>query len=118
MRKGISLLFAFMLIVLSCNEHEASKVKTTFQTSRAWKSTMDNRADAVMVYGIGNPTGISSVEERLASWKERGYRTHFQTVSEWWNTGDYAFDVPSDHLFSLMGVASGAPEGVSVSVSW
>lgn len=55
-----------MLIVLSCNEHEASKVKTTFQTSRAWKSTMDNRADAVMVYGTGNPTGISSVEERLA----------------------------------------------------
>ncbi len=107
MRKGISLLFAFMLIVLSCNEHEASKVKTTFQTSRAWKSTMDNRADAVMVYGTGNPTGISSVEERLASWKERGYRTHFMTGIAW-----------GGHLFSLMGVASGAPEGVSVSVSW
>lgn len=32
-------------------------VKTTFQTSREWRPTIDNRADAVMVYGVGgNPS--------------------------------------------------------------
>ena len=35
----------------------------------------------------------------------------FQTVREWWNTGSSAFDAPSDHLFSLMGIQPGAPEG-------
>lgn len=46
-------------------------VKTTFQTSREWKSTINNRADAVMVYGIGgNPSDQSKkmpFEERLES---------------------------------------------------
>lgn len=33
-------------------------VKTTFQSSREWRPTIDNRADAVMVYGVGgNPFG-------------------------------------------------------------
>ena len=29
------------------------RVKTTFQTSKAWSPAIDTRADAVMVYGAG-----------------------------------------------------------------
>lgn len=46
-------------------------VKTTFQTSREWRPTIDNRADAAMVYGVGgNPSDNSDripFEERVRS---------------------------------------------------
>lgn len=70
-------------------------VKTTFQTSREWRPTIDNRADAVMVYGIGgNPSDKSrnrglSFEDRVRSWKERGYITHFMTGIAWGEYQDY-----------------------------
>ena len=36
---------------------DQSSDKTTFQTSRRWSPFLDNRADAVMVYGVGgNPS--------------------------------------------------------------
>ncbi|MCR5709521.1 MAG: hypothetical protein K6G79_03450 [Bacteroidales bacterium] len=61
-------------------------VKTTFQTGQGWRPTIDTRADAVMVYGAGQP---GSLEERLASWRERGYRTHFMTGIAWGGYQDY-----------------------------
>ena len=47
---------------------------------------MDNRADAVMVYGVRSP---ESLQERVASWKERGYETHFMTGIAWGGYQDY-----------------------------
>ena len=35
----------------------------------------------------------------------------FQGVQEWWNTEGNEWKTPSDHLFSLMGIEAGAPEG-------
>ena len=35
----------------------------------------------------------------------------FQTVREWWNTDGNSYAAPSDHLFKMMGIPSGAPEG-------
>lgn len=68
-------------------------VKTTFQTSREWRPTIDNRADAVMVYGVGgNPSdneGIRNFEERVRSWRERGYTVHFMTGIAWGEYKDY-----------------------------
>lgn len=68
-------------------------VKTTFQTSREWRPTIDNRADAVMVYGVGgNPSDKSKrvpFEERVASWRERGYVVHFMTGIAWGEYQDY-----------------------------
>ncbi len=71
----------------------ADDVKTTFQSSREWRPTIDNRADAVMVYGVGgNPSdsrrGIS-FEERVASWKKHGYTVHFMTGIAWGEYQDY-----------------------------
>lgn len=69
------------------------RVKTTFQSSREWRPTIDNRADAVMVYGVGgNPSDRSkriSFEERVASWRDRGYVTHFMTGIAWGEYQDY-----------------------------
>jgi len=69
-------------------------VKTTFQSSREWRPTIDNRADAVMVYGVGgNPSDRSrhgmSFEDRVKSWQDRGYVTHFMTGIAWGEYQDY-----------------------------
>ncbi|MDR2813884.1 MAG: hypothetical protein LBB79_04420 [Prevotellaceae bacterium] len=67
--------------------------KTTFQTSREWRPSIDNRADAVMVYGVGgNPSDRSRklpFEERVKSWRDRGYATHFMTGIAWGEYQDY-----------------------------
>lgn len=89
-----------VLAASACSTQQAAReqaptdIKTTFQTSREWRPTIDNRADAVMVYGVGgNPTdkdgGKTSLESRLASWKERGYVTHFMTGIAWGSYQDY-----------------------------
>lgn len=68
-------------------------VKTTFQTSREWRPTLDNRADAAMIYGVGgNPSDRSrrvSFEDRVRSWRERGYTAHFMTGIAWGEYQDY-----------------------------
>jgi len=68
-------------------------VKTTFQTSREWRPTIDNRADAVMIYGMGgNPSDKSKripFAERVQSWRDRGYITHFMTGIAWGEYQDY-----------------------------
>jgi len=68
-------------------------VKTTFQTSREWRPTIDNRADAVMVYGVGgNPSdrnGNRNFESRVKSWRDRGYTVHFMTGIAWGEYQDY-----------------------------
>ena len=72
---------------------KTDNVKTTFQTSREWRPTIDNRADAVMVYGVGgNPSDRSkkmSFEDRVKSWKDRGYTIHFMTGMAWGEYQDY-----------------------------
>ena len=92
MRRSVWLISLTLFCVLACADPARDSVKTTFQTSRAWSPAIDNRADAVMVYGMGgNPSdpGSNSVEERLASWRERGYVTHFMTGIAWGGYQDY-----------------------------
>ncbi len=90
--------FSFLLPLLcSCGADNGQKtdgVKTTFQSSREWRPTIDNRADAVMVYGVGgNPSDRSrrrmSFEERVRSWQDKGYVTHFMTGIAWGEYQDY-----------------------------
>lgn len=67
--------------------------KTAFQTSREWRPTIDNRGDVAIVYGVGgNPSDRSRripFEERVRSWRERGYITHFMTGIAWGEYQDY-----------------------------
>ena len=92
MQKSVWLSSLTLFCVLACTGPVRDSVKTTFQSSRAWSPAVDNRADAVMVYGVGgNPSDSSgnSVESRLASWRERGYVTHFMTGIAWGGYRDY-----------------------------
>lgn len=90
-------LYLLSFLITACGYARASSdggVKTTFQTSRGWSPSIDIRADAVMVYGVGgNPSdnkgGKISIEDRLKSWKERGYITHFMTGIAWGEYQDY-----------------------------
>ena len=59
-------------------------IRTTFQTAQRWKPTTDVRADAVMCYGTR-----TDLEERVKSWRERGYVTHFMTGIAWGEYQDY-----------------------------
>jgi hypothetical protein len=55
----------------------------------------------------------------IAEWVRRGGvlvysgrdNDPFQSVLEWWNTGGNDYKTPADHLFELMGIEAGAPEG-------
>ena len=96
--KQIFILYSIAIAVIcSCGntrqENTTDNVKTTFQSAREWRPTIDNRADAVMVYGVGgNPSDRSkriSFEDRVRSWKERGYITHFMTGIAWGEYQDY-----------------------------
>lgn len=92
MRTGL-ILIASLAVLTGCAGGQKGTVKTTFQTSRAWMPEIDNRADAVMVYGVGgNPSDKSrrvSFEDRVASWKERGYKVDFMTGIAWGEYQDY-----------------------------
>ena len=75
----------FLLLLLSaCSTPVRENVKTTFQSSQPWRPSIDVRADAVMVYGVNG-----TLEERINSWQERGYETHFMTGIAWGGYQDY-----------------------------
>lgn len=87
------ILTATMLCLSGTACYSKDNVKTTFQSSQEWRPTIDNRADAVMVYGIGgNPsdrTSVKSFESRVRSWKDRGYIIHYMTGIAWGEYQDY-----------------------------
>ena len=93
MRKSAWLTSLALFCVLACADPGRDPAKTTFQTGQGWRPTLDNRADAVMVYGVGgNPSDKAdpgSVEARLSSWRERGYETLFMTGIAWGSYQDY-----------------------------
>ena len=72
---------------------EIKHEKTAFQTSAQWKPVTDTRADVAIVYGVGgNPSDRSQrvpFEERVQSWRNRGYITHFMTGIAWGEYKDY-----------------------------
>ncbi len=93
-----ALLTVFILSGCASNNPQSSlppedKEKTVFQTAREWRPTIDNRGDVAIVYGVGgNPSDKSRripFEERVKSWQDRGYKTHFMTGIAWGEYQDY-----------------------------
>lgn len=86
-------LLILCLVAVAMQLRAEEGVKTTFQTAREWRPTIDNRADAAMVYGVGgNPSDRSRklpFEERVKSWRERGYTVHFMTGIAWGEYQEY-----------------------------
>lgn len=91
---------ALSLVTASCQTGQKGteanverREKTAFQTGQPWKPTTDNRADVAIVYGVGgNPSEKRSgmtFEQRVQSWRDKGYITHFMTGIAWGEYQDY-----------------------------
>ena len=78
----------FVLLLFTALQLLAQHEKTTFQTLSPWKPSTDIRSDVVMVYGVGSSPTLS-FHDRVNSWRERGYTTHFMTGISWGGFGDY-----------------------------
>jgi hypothetical protein len=65
--------------------------KTTFQTSNPWKPVTDVRADVAIVYSVKDHHGKGNLtfEERVQTWRDKGYSTHFMTGIAWGEYQDY-----------------------------
>jgi len=95
----LNLALSLLLMLTGCSQKKTavavtdSGEKTVFQTSREWRPTIDNRGDVAIIYGVGgNPSDKSPripFEERVRSWQERGYKTHFMTGIAWGEYQDY-----------------------------
>ncbi len=72
---------------LAANEESTPREKTTFQTAAGWKPVTDIRSDAVMVYGVRSD--LNDFHNRVNSWRQRGYTTHFMTGIAWGEYQDY-----------------------------
>jgi len=60
--------------------------RTCFQTSRPWSPQGNLRSDVALVYGIDK-----SLPDRVASWRNRGYRVHLMTGVAWGEYQDYLY---------------------------
>ena len=97
MRARLLIVSVLIMALAACSTPwetpDGQRAKTTFQSARPWKATIDHRADAVMVYGVGgnpsDPHDSTSVEERIRSWRAHGYRVDFMTGIAWGSYKDY-----------------------------
>ena len=65
-----------------------TKEKTSFQTSSPWRPEIDVRSDIAIVYGAGDRPDMT-FEQRVKSWRDRGYTTQFMTGIAWGSYDDY-----------------------------
>lgn len=72
----------------SAANRNADREKTAFQTADPWAPTTDNRADVAIVYGTHDAPDMS-FEERVDSWRKKGYKIHFMTGIAWGGYEDY-----------------------------
>ena len=84
---NIRLLLVSCFLLICCHSINAQKVKdretkTVFQTADPWKPETDVRADAAIVYGTSDRPGVT-FEQRVQSWKNKGYQTQFMTGVAW-----------------------------------
>jgi hypothetical protein len=68
--------------------HILAQQKTTFQTSSPWIPQIDVRSDMAIVYGVNDRKG-STFEQRVQSWRDRGYTIAFMTGIAWGQYYDY-----------------------------
>ena len=84
------------LLAVSCaavaQKYDAAKEhprqKTTFQTSSPWIPQIDVRSDMAIVYGTNDRKG-ETFEQRVQSWRDKGYQTAFMTGIAWGSYFDY-----------------------------
>ena len=60
--------------------------RTCFQTAKPWSPQGNLRSDVAICYGID-----STLPDRVATWKNRGYRVHLMTGVAWGQYQDYLY---------------------------
>ena len=92
MKSTFIALFLFSALLLRAQDVRNTETrpgeKTTFQTAGPWKPVTDIRSDLVMVYGA-NDNRRMTFQQRVESWRRRGYTTHFMTGIAWGDYQDY-----------------------------
>lgn len=93
MRKLLYFFTCAASFINSCSQspvikQDTLKEKTTFQTSGVWNPATDVRADVAIIYGAGD-RGDVTFEQRVKSWRDRGYTTQFMTGIAWGGYRDY-----------------------------
>jgi hypothetical protein len=90
--RNISLICCFIALSLTTYAQKSKpidlKEKTAFQTSSPWMPEIDVRADIAIVYGANDRPGMT-FEQRVKSWRDHGYQTHFMTGIAWGDYKDY-----------------------------
>ena len=99
MQKSIILHLLAVLLIQACSQSQQSsetkqnlpREKTVFQTSNPWKPVTDVRADVAIVYSVKDHhrKGNLTFEERVQTWRDKGYTTHFMTGIAWGEYQDY-----------------------------
>lgn len=99
MRKTTLFLLLIALLFQGCSisqqngrkSTEREGEKTAFQTSNPWKPATDVRADVAIVYSVKDHhrQGSLTFEERVQTWRDRGYTTHFMSGIAWGEYQDY-----------------------------
>jgi len=79
--------FAITVLFFLCF-HSNAQQKTAFQTSSPWIPQIDVRSDMAIVYGVNDRKG-STFEQRVQSWRDRGYNIAFMTGIAWGQYYDY-----------------------------
>ena len=79
MRRTLLVVLSLFMVV---QQLSAQREKTSFQTLSEWKPTLDVRSDVVMVYGAGDYMSLS-FHDRVNSWRDHGYTTHFMSGISW-----------------------------------
>lgn len=90
MRPSHSFIFGFatLLFLYAADGNAQSPEKTTFQTGGVWKPTTDTRSDVAIVYGVSDHPGMT-FEQRVQSWRDKGYTAAFMTGIAWGGYQDY-----------------------------
>jgi len=85
-----AILFAlvFAPFIVLAQGAAAPREKTAFQTAHQWIPEIDVRSDVAIVYGVSE-RGHVSFEDRVKSWRDRGYQVHFMTGIAWGQYDDY-----------------------------
>ncbi len=94
-KHALIFLFFVCLTFIQCNNLRnkkeilaGSSEKTTFQTADKWKPATNVDADVAIIYGTHDIEGMT-FEQRIQSWRDKGYTTHFMTGISWGGYQDY-----------------------------
>ncbi|TDX00332.1 hypothetical protein [Dinghuibacter silviterrae] len=80
--------YSLLCLALGFSLTGFAQQKTAFQTSSPWIPQIDVRSDMAIVYGVSDRLHLT-FEQRVRSWRDRGYQLAFMTGIAWGGYFDY-----------------------------